>query len=252
MSDVRETPQCPVAASDDAARGDARATLDAWRDAGADRIDPLRFAALDALARRIAKQPSSEKGEFRRLLDARLARLMREYAQDVERKRDEVESTTAQTARETQPAQPAPPDNVNAQRDKRDTSLAALSASLNGRPDRTDTLADTLQYFHAIWSKLSAGRQLRQSLEQVPGNAGPLNSNRLVHRALSLMNELSPEYLQHFLSYVETLAALGDLVGGVHGSASANAAEAPGADSTPRAKNAKGAKPAIRRKPKAN
>ena len=73
MSDVRETPPFPHAASDDAACGDARTTLDAWRAAGADRIDPLRFAAIDALARRIAKLSSEEEGEFRRLLDARLA-----------------------------------------------------------------------------------------------------------------------------------------------------------------------------------
>jgi len=251
MSDVRETPQCPVAASDDAARGDARATLDAWREAGADRIEPLRFAALDALERRIAKLSSPAEGELRRLLDARLAGLMTSYAEDLERKRDEVESQGAQTA------QAAQTNNANA---RPGTSLAALSASLNGRADRADTLADTLQYFHATWSKLSAGRQLRQSLEQVPGNAGPLNSNRLVHRALSLMNELSPGYLQQFLSYVETLSALGDLVGGGSGGGSSGSgsgsgsasADAPGADGASRGKSAKGAKPVIRRKPKAN
>ncbi|GAB7524233.1 DUF2894 domain-containing protein [Paraburkholderia sp. 2C] len=236
MSDVRETPQLPQAAFDDGGRGDARATLDAWRAAGADRIDPLRFAALDALARRIA-QLSSEEGEFGRLLDARLAALMTAYAEDIERNRREAE------------LQPPPADNANAQRG---TTLAALTASLkSGRTERAETLADTLQYFHATWSKLSAGRQLRESLAQVPGNAGPLNSNRLVHRALSLMNELSPDYLQQFLSYVETLSALGDLAGGGSGHAGA---EASGADGTqpPRGKNAKGAKPVVRRKPKAS
>jgi hypothetical protein len=249
MSDVRETPQSPRAASDDAAGGDVRATLDAWREAGADRLDPLRFAALDALARRIAKLSSPAEGELQRLLDARLAGLMTSYAEDIERKRDEVESQGAQTA------QAAQTNNANA---RPGTSLAALSASLNGRADRGDTLADTLQYFHATWSKLSAGRQLRQSLEQVPGNAGPLNSNRLVHRALSLMNELSPGYLQQFLSYVETLSALGDLVGGGSGGGSSGSgsgsasADAPGADGASRGKSAKGAKPVIRRKPKAN
>jgi Protein of unknown function (DUF2894) len=240
MSDVREIPQPPHAASNDAARGDARAMLDAWREAGVDRIDPLRFAAIDALARRIAKLSSPEEGEFRRLLDARLTELMTAYAQDIEPRRDDAPET--RTAGVAQAAQANAP---------RDTSLAALSASLNARPDRADTLGDALQYFHATWSKLSAGRQLRQSFEQVPGNAGPLNSNRLVHRALSLMNELSPDYLQQFLSYVETLSALGDLVTGASGSGSPSA-EAPGAESAQRAKHAKGAKPAVRRKPKAN
>ena len=49
---------------------------------------------------------------------------------------------------------------------------------------------------------------MRQSLEQVPSNAGPLNSSALVHRAVTLMRELSPGYLQHFLGYVDDLTSL--------------------------------------------
>jgi Protein of unknown function (DUF2894) len=226
MSDGRELPSVSCAAADDAACGDARATLEAWRVAGADRIDPTRFAMIDALERRIPKLPS--EGELRRLLDDRLAALITAYAREVEQKRDGVGSLAS------------PMESGNA---RRSTSLAALAASLSERPDRADTLADTLQYFHTMWSKLSAGRQLRQSLAQVPGNAGPLNSNRLVHRALSLMNELSPEYLQHFLLYVETLSALGELGGG---------AQPASAESVPRGKNAKGAKHAVKRKVKAS
>jgi hypothetical protein len=40
----------------------------------------------------------------------------------------------------------------------------------------------------------------------VPGNAGPLNSESLVYRSLSLMRELSPEYLRQFLGYVDALS----------------------------------------------
>lgn len=47
---------------------------------------------------------------------------------------------------------------------------------------------------------------MRRSLDQVPGNAGPLNSSSLVHRSLSLMHALSPGYLQQFLSYVDALS----------------------------------------------
>ncbi|HBL65030.1 MAG TPA: DUF2894 domain-containing protein, partial [Achromobacter sp.] len=62
-----------------------------------------------------------------------------------------------------------------------------------------------LEYFRGVWSRVSADRQVRQSQEQVHMNAGPLNSNQLVHRALSLMRELSPGYLQQFLSYTDAL-----------------------------------------------
>jgi DUF2894 family protein len=205
---------------------DVRATLERWRDAGADRIDPLRFATIEALARRIAERPLD--GEFQCALDARLAALIAGYERDIKRKRESGPIRFERPASQTEHS-------------ARGTSLAALTASLSRRDDRTDTLADTLRYFDTVWSKLSAGRQLRQSFAQVPGNAGPLNSSRLVHRALSLMNELSPEYLQNFLSYVETLSALGEPGAGTQPSS---------AESASHGKSAKGVKQPLRRKPK--
>ncbi|MDQ7977275.1 DUF2894 domain-containing protein [Paraburkholderia sp. SARCC-3016] len=258
MSDVRDTAPLPRTVSNDAACVDARAMLDGWRAAGDDRVDPLRFAAIDALARRIAKLSPSADGEWRRLLDARLAALVAAYAEEVGSRREVVEAQREASKQAAQAAQSEPDSKRKAQAEPtarsghanphHDTSLAALTAFLNGRPGRADALSDSLLYFQTMWSKLSAGRQLRQSLAQVPGNAGPLNSNRLMYRALSLMNELSPEYLRQFLSYAQTLSALGDLIGG----GSASAAEEPGAESEPRSRHAKGAKPALRRKSKSN
>ncbi|MFP3693050.1 DUF2894 domain-containing protein, partial [Burkholderia sp. SIMBA_048] len=71
-----------------------------------------------------------------------------------------------------------------------------------------------LDYFRETWSKVSAEKQVRVSLEQVPGNAGPLNSSSLVHRSLSLMRELSPGYLKQFLSYVDALSWMEQMTGG--------------------------------------
>ena len=66
--------------------------------------------------------------------------------------------------------------------------------------------SEFLDALRAIWSTVSAEKRLRESLAQVPKNAGPLNSSSLVHRALSLMREVSPDYLQHFLGYIDALA----------------------------------------------
>ncbi|ERI30971.1 PF11445 domain protein [Burkholderia cenocepacia BC7] len=52
--------------TDDATQ--VRATLDAWREQGADRLDPVRFHRIDALERRAAVLD----GAARALLDARL------------------------------------------------------------------------------------------------------------------------------------------------------------------------------------
>jgi hypothetical protein len=63
----------------------------------------------------------------------------------------------------------------------------------------------TLRYFRSTWTRLSAQQRLTQSLAQVPANAGPLNSHHLVHRALTLMRDASPQYLDRFISYVDAL-----------------------------------------------
>lgn len=67
-----------------------------------------------------------------------------------------------------------------------------------------------IDYFQKTWERLRTRRQLQTSQEQVPDNAGPLNSSSLVHRSLSLMREVSPGYLQHFLTYVDTLSWLSE------------------------------------------
>jgi hypothetical protein len=104
-----------------------------------------------------------------------------------------------------------------------------------------------LDYFRETWSRFSTEKQLRQSLEQVPDNAGPLNSNSLVHRSLSLMRALSPGYLQQFLSYVEALSWMEQLVAPAAGTSMGTGAAPPAAD-VPRGA---GARKAARSKPKA-
>nr|WP_218883918.1 DUF2894 domain-containing protein [Burkholderia guangdongensis] len=186
--------------------------LDAWREQGADRVDPVRFHLIDALERRAA----SHDGAVRRMLDERLAALIADYAR-----------TLAHSRAPAQAASPAEPARG---------PLAALvdhiARHASAHAGRTYPEVGMLDDFREIWSKLSTERQLRQSLDQVPRNAGPLNSSSLVHRALSQMRELSPDYLRQFLSYVDTLSWLDQMVGD----------GAPAADETPRAKGTKGVK----------
>lgn len=173
---------------------DARAMLDAWREAGADRVAPVRFQFMDALQRRAAAQG----GEARRLLDAKLAALIQAYETELEgAPMDAAEYAPAPASAIPEPG-----------------PLAALTAYIadpgtdaRGAADLRATYPElqTLEYFRGVWSRVSADRQVRQSQEQVHKNAGPLNSNQLVHRALSLMREVSPGYLQQFLSYTDAL-----------------------------------------------
>lgn len=175
-----------------------RAMLDAWREQGADRLDPVGFHRIDALERRAAVLD----GAARALLDARLATLIDGFAKRVARADDDAEVT-----RETAQATTSVP------------ARGALAALVEGfardaQADRRGLDPELVDYFRTMWSKVRTEQQYRQSLDQVPRNAGPLNSNSLVHRSLATMRELSPEYLQQFLSYVDALAWLEDLAGG--------------------------------------
>ena len=178
-------------------------TLDAWREQGADRFDPLRFHFIDALARRAA----AHEGAARRVLDARLSVLIEAYASDL----------ASHTPLEPAPMQAAAP--CKAPRGPLAglvDYIASHAAPESGRTTLSPAVRSELKaldYFRETWSKVSAEKQLRQSLEQVPGNAGPLNSSSLVHRSLSLMREVSPGYLQQFLSYVDALSWMEQLAG---------------------------------------
>jgi hypothetical protein len=80
---------------------------------------------------------------------------------------------------------------------------AAPAAFAEARPE-----LKSLRLFRSTWTRMAAERRLAQSQAAQPDNAGPLNSHRLVHRALTLMQETSPEYLHHFMAYVDTLMRL--------------------------------------------
>ncbi|AIV82616.1 hypothetical protein AQ917_21555 [Burkholderia pseudomallei] len=252
----------------------AQHTLDAWRERGADRLAPVRFRFIDALRRRAVAHGGDARrlldARLAALIDAYAADLRR-----AESNGDACEcagapapatatATATATASSTSPAPtPTAPSTTttspaaSSPAEPARGPLAALLDYIGSRerptasaPDETRAAPasptasgrvalraepELLDYFRETWSKLSADSQLRASLEQVPKNAGPLNSSSLVHRSLSLMRELSPEYLRQFLSYVDALswlqqmngdeAATGDEAarGAVGGGASASA-----------------------------
>lgn len=160
---------------------DPAALLAAWRARGDDRFDPVRFRFLEAMARR----SGAHRGATRRRLDERLAGLVADYGAALAR------GAGTRSAAAAPPAGPGP--------------LGGLVRHAERQPPGTGAGPEAIDYFHRTWSRLSAERRLTQSLAKVPENAGPLNSHHLVHRALTLMRDTSPAYLQHFMSYADSL-----------------------------------------------
>jgi hypothetical protein len=66
----------------------------------------------------------------------------------------------------------------------------------------------SVKNFRNTWSKLSVDKQVTQALAKAPKNAGPLNSHLVALRSLALMRDISPDYLNRFISYMDTLLRL--------------------------------------------
>ncbi|MBQ0944305.1 DUF2894 domain-containing protein [Ideonella sp. 4Y16] len=92
--------------------------------------------------------------------------------------------------------------------------LAALRARLDGdeaasavAPGAASAPAElkTVRRYRRTWTRLGAEQRLVQALAEVPPQAGPLNTPRLLHQALCLMRDTAPEYLQHLATQLEAL-----------------------------------------------
>ncbi|MCU4121771.1 DUF2894 domain-containing protein [Variovorax sp. N23] len=164
-------------------------TIDAWRARGADRLDPVRLRFIEALAQRA----TAHEGEARRLLDERLTHLLAVYEADL--------AKTAEAKKKTPPATPAASGLAELLAHVAERTGAAEGNAPSGASD-----LKSLRYFRSTWSRLSADRRLNQSQAKVPENAGPLNSQHLVHRAITLMRDASPDYLNRLMSYIDTLS----------------------------------------------
>jgi len=183
-------------------RKNPRALLDAWRAQDGARFDPVRFHFIDALERRTA----SHTGEARRLLDQRLSGLLADYASDLKASGSRTANAAAKPCLPASGTLAALVDEISHRADSRGAVQPAIDpvdSTLSQQP--LPELA-ALGEFRKIWTSVRAEGQLRQSLEEMPENAGPLNSRSLVHRALALMREESAGYLQHFLSYVDAVS----------------------------------------------
>ncbi|QNH15801.1 hypothetical protein HEP74_00924 [Xanthomonas sp. SS] len=198
--------------------------LGAWRQRHAERMDPLRFRFIEALARRV----DAHHGQARRLLEQKLSVLLDAYAADLARMSAattadvdahdaiDTDSEAVAVAVVADAATARSPLGELLQRfaggtahDAHDANHASsASGAANAMPPQPAQPLPALDDARRLWTELRSRSQLRQSLQHAPADAGPLNSGVLVHRALALMRTLSPGYLQHFLAYVDALSWL--------------------------------------------
>ena len=168
---------------------DIQQQLDALRRAGTHQFDPAGFHYMEALARRGEGQSEKVQG----LLETRLATALADWNR---------RQAQAPTDRATAPTNgPSPLSELL-------RYLALHAQESDERNDATRTELKSVRNFRNTWSKLSADKQVKKSMDQAPKNAGPLNSHLLVLRSLGQMRDISPDYLNRFVSYADTLLCL--------------------------------------------
>ena len=155
------------------------AALDALHTSGAAERNPVRVAYLEALARRAAAQPEV----VRALLEVKIKKAIRELA-----------------AQPTDSGTVIPDDGAS---NPLTELLAYINLHANEQPEATELRS--IARFQDTWARLSTEQQLTQTLAQAPANAGPMNSQHLVLRSLKRMQDIAPDYLQGFMSYIDTL-----------------------------------------------
>lgn len=183
---------------------DSSQRIAALRLQGAHRFDPVRFHYLEVLALRAQSQPE----RVQKILQARLAQALAEWNS----RREAAHSASLQRAEPAFTPGEAPASlNALTRYLAQHASEPAPDALANASPDGATAARPELRsvrHFRKTWSRLSADRQLNLALNQAPQNAGPINSHMLVLRSLALMRDISPDYLNRFMSYADTLLGL--------------------------------------------
>ena len=149
--------------------------------------DAVRQRHIDALVRRSLRH----QGAARRVIDERVQQLQ------------------AAQGREPGPTRPAAQPEHEARPSPLVDLLAHLArhgaAGQRGPGASAPAELKAVSLYRGTWARLAVERRLSQSLAKVPDNAGPLNTQRLLHQAMTVMRDASPLYLQHFLSHAEAL-----------------------------------------------
>ena len=172
--------------------------VEALRQQGAPQLDPLGFRYIEILEQRA----SAHQGRVRQVLDAKLATA-------VSALRQRMHLAQSPGLNPVAPAQAAQPETLG-------DLVRLLAEHSQDKPDSRSAVPSTtphaelksVKYFRNTWSKLSAERQVTQAIGQAPKNAGPINSHVVALRSLALMRDTAPDYLNRFMSYVDTLMSL--------------------------------------------
>ena len=170
----------------------------------------LQQRHIQALARRAALH----QGAARRLLDERLSSLRAAAVADALEPRPQDPTAAIAARQDTGPLTALlahmAQQGLTAGAAETGPDRAGSAGSAAAAPRELKAVRD----YRSTWSRLSVEQRVNQALARVPPNAGPLNTQRLVHQALTALRDASPAYLHRLVTQVEALLWLERLAQG--------------------------------------
>lgn len=161
--------------------------------AAAAQMDPVGWHYIEVLAERTRTQTGPAQALLQAKLQTALAQLQARCADKQEQKKQNTLLTSHLPS----------PLSALLQEMGAPSAERPLGRSGHGRMDKP-----RIVQFRQQLQRISVQKQVTQAIAQAPQNAGPINSHMLVLRSLGLMRDISPDYLNRFMAYVDTLLFL--------------------------------------------
>ncbi len=205
--------------------------IEALKAQGVDHFDPIRFRYIEVMASRAAAQ----RDAVRTILANKVQEALADYQADCATAQDtstEMDASSVaspnnepgsaavlRSLTERLNRQAASGEGEVEQAPSLDEALREQDALLlaGGRPAGNESARPGLptaiaigelkssRSFRALQGRINAEKTAAQALADEAEDAGPLNPQRLVIRSLTAMQELSPQYLNRFVAYIDTL-----------------------------------------------
>jgi len=169
--------------------------LERLREAGAAHLDAVGWHYIEVLAERTRVQ----SGPAQTVLQEKLASALQAFEQSMATKQAQPPAlSTASTV----------PSPLAALLQEMAPTVQVGQRSTASTPFGQQHESPRVRQFRKQLRQISVQKRVSNAIAQAPQNAGPINSHMLVLRALEWMRKVSPDYLNRFMTHVDTLLCL--------------------------------------------
>jgi len=173
--------------------------LEQLRQNGADSFDPVQFRFIEVMARRASEQTDSRPDEaVAAVIERKAVAAVQHYKQELSDKIDGEQGSTLH------PVEGDPGSSTLQLLKALNNSIARKDTALHPAEPANRELKST-RLLRQTLSRIGSQKRINLAREEAPEDSGPLNPQMLAIRSLSTMQDISPAYLNRFISYVDTL-----------------------------------------------